>query len=267
MASQQAPAPTSDPQKVSRLFPVPLSQDTHLSVQSANGKDTQSGSTPAHFHPPSGSRLLALGTRPPAPAKTSLTSPQTASFQQQTSGQSSALVEEPLSLSNVNAFSSNGQSDVPTSASEAQPPTHMLLPSDPSASRLDRPRDSTTNTIPSSGLGSERPIFDTSAAYSDSSPRSDPPSNIQSPSSDPNEAVYGQGRGSRFAKFFDGKAKDGAQQSSLKSGGPSGMISSSALRQRQEFGGFNNSGDSSGDMRAINDIFAMLHNSAQVDYL
>lgn len=71
-------------------------------------------------------------------------------------------------------------------------------------------------------------------------------------------------KGSRFAKFFDGKGRDGAI-SVAKPQGPIGFPSSSpgpGPGQRQEH--FNAAMGGLTDHRAMDDIYAMLNNSSQV---
>lgn len=88
------------------------------------------------------------------------------------------------------------------------------------------------------------------------------------PSNNQPEAVYNgyaAAKGSRFAKFFDGKARD-AQPQSNKSQVPTGYISSPSPNhhQRQEQNALNSLASNPGDQRTMDDIFAMLNNSAQV---
>lgn len=71
-------------------------------------------------------------------------------------------------------------------------------------------------------------------------------------------------KGSRFAKFFDGKARDGQSQSN-KSQVPVGYISPSPNHhQRQEQSNLSNLASNPGDQRTMDDIFAMLNSSSQV---
>ena len=71
-------------------------------------------------------------------------------------------------------------------------------------------------------------------------------------------------KGSRFAKFFDGKARD-TQSQSNKSQVPVGYISPSPNHhQRQEQSNLSNLASNPGDQRTMDDIFAMLNSSSQV---
>ena len=86
-------------------------------------------------------------------------------------------------------------------------------------------------------------------------------------SSNQPEQVYNgfaASKGSRFAKFFDGKARD-TQSQSNKSQVPVGYISHSPNHhQRQEQSTLNNLASNPGDQRTMDDIFAMLNSSSQV---
>ena len=87
------------------------------------------------------------------------------------------------------------------------------------------------------------------------------------PSNNQPEPVYNglaAPKGSRFAKFFDGKARD-TQSQSNKSQVPVGYASPSPNHhQRQEQSNLNNLASNPGDQRTMDDIFAMLNSSSQV---
>jgi zinc finger CCCH domain-containing protein 13 len=86
---------------------------------------------------------------------------------------------------------------------------------------------------------------------------------FQDASSD-NGVGFSAAKGSRFAKFFDGKGRDGAI-SVAKPQGPAGFASSSpgpGPGQRQEH--FNGALGGLTDHRAMDDIYAMLNSSSQV---
>ena len=75
---------------------------------------------------------------------------------------------------------------------------------------------------------------------------------------------FAASKGSRFAKFFDGKARD-TQSQSNKSQVPVGYISPSPnQQQRQEQSNLSNLASNPGDQRTMDDIFAMLNSSSQV---
>lgn len=77
-------------------------------------------------------------------------------------------------------------------------------------------------------------------------------------------AGHAAGKGSRFAKFFDNKAREGPPMA--KSQAPASFVSSSpGPGQRPEPGAFNNGMLGGGaDHRTMDDIFAMLSGSTQV---
>lgn len=80
---------------------------------------------------------------------------------------------------------------------------------------------------------------------------------------DTNASGYAVGKGSRFAKFFDGKGREGVAPP-LKVQTPLGFSSpspNSGLRQDQ--GGISGMFGNVNDQRTMDDIFAMLSNSSQ----
>lgn len=91
-----------------------------------------------------------------------------------------------------------------------------------------------------------------------------PADQMFNPNNNQPEAVYNgfaTAKGSRFAKFFDGKARD-AQPQSNKSQVPVGYMSPSPNHhQRSEQ---SNLASNPGDQRTMDDIFAMLNSSSQV---
>jgi hypothetical protein len=75
--------------------------------------------------------------------------------------------------------------------------------------------------------------------------------------------AYATSKGSRFAKFFDGKTREA--QAATKSPSHVGLQSSSpAPSHRHDIGSFNGVSTGNNDNRAMEDIFAMLSNSSQV---
>jgi zinc finger CCCH domain-containing protein 13 len=78
---------------------------------------------------------------------------------------------------------------------------------------------------------------------------------------------YATGKGSRLAKFFDGKARDGPTQVPPmgKAQTPIGMQSSSPVSsQRQEASGFNGVIGVNNDNRGMDDAFDVIINPTQV---
>lgn len=95
-----------------------------------------------------------------------------------------------------------------------------------------------------------------------------PPSNENAsfqdvPSPLENGGGYSANKGSRFAKFFDGKGRENAVPFS-KPLTPVSFGTSSPGPQRQENGNYIGSHGGPADHRAMDDIYAMLSSSAQV---
>jgi hypothetical protein len=77
--------------------------------------------------------------------------------------------------------------------------------------------------------------------------------------------TYATGKGSRLAKFFDGKSRDGAPLTAKAQTPPVGFTSSSPIPgQRQDQVSFNGMIGGNSTDRAMDDLFVMLNNSAQV---
>ncbi|CAA7266597.1 unnamed protein product [Cyclocybe aegerita] len=70
------------------------------------------------------------------------------------------------------------------------------------------------------------------------------------------------GKGSRFAKFFDGKSRDGPVAPN-KTQAPGGYPSPPNQNPRQEHGSFGNVAANPGEHRSMEELFAMLNSSAQ----
>ncbi|KZT06879.1 uncharacterized protein LAESUDRAFT_812541 [Laetiporus sulphureus 93-53] len=81
----------------------------------------------------------------------------------------------------------------------------------------------------------------------------------------PGAANYASGKGSRFAKFFDSKVRDATLVGGgRKAPGPPGYVSNSPHPDLRQPGvGLNGTNGTPGDTRTMEDIFAMLQNSAQ----
>lgn len=76
---------------------------------------------------------------------------------------------------------------------------------------------------------------------------------------------YATGKGSRFAKFFDNKAREGQHVGVRKGQGIPGFTSTSPHPgPRQDVVALNGMAGNNGDARTMEDIFTMLQNSAQV---
>ncbi|KAH9937603.1 uncharacterized protein B0H18DRAFT_1113418 [Fomitopsis serialis] len=77
-------------------------------------------------------------------------------------------------------------------------------------------------------------------------------------------ANYATGKGSRFAKFFDSKTRDAPPVANRKMSGMAGFPSNAQIPDPRQGGmGLNGGINGNGDTRTMEDIFAMLQNSAQ----
>ncbi|RDB29623.1 hypothetical protein Hypma_015351 [Hypsizygus marmoreus] len=203
-------------------------------------------SVPPQFNPPPGSRLLAFA-------------------------RTSSAATKPQTTNNLPTVPPNGPFNVGNSQSESTeqiPPKMDPLRSKPGFSPFEDPlrptylleehRESSNFTMTSDihRRGSaERSSFSPSTetgAFQDNSPSLE------------NGAGYSASKGSRFAKFFDGKGRE-ALPPVGKVRPPGGIVSSSPSPggQRQEHGVFNNGVHGGPDPRAMDEIYAMLSSSAQ----
>jgi len=89
-------------------------------------------------------------------------------------------------------------------------------------------------------------------------------STLNTQQNEPNFNGVATGKGSRFAKFFDGKARDVQPTSSKQQVG--GGFSSPSPNHHQRHEHTSLVTGTSGDQRAMDDLFAMLNNSAQVSF-
>ncbi|KAH7883742.1 hypothetical protein F5I97DRAFT_2065263 [Phlebopus sp. FC_14] len=238
----------------SRLFTTPLSVDPSA-PQATEAHTTSSQVSPAH--PPSGSRLLALKSRTPqnpvVSSTRSVASQSPVSFSQRNAAGLNQVVGAGLSLSshlgeNLPQFSSTTDDQRPSngfSPFEERDGSGPTLPSE----------SSTPNFL---AFGNDRNVF---AHDNNDQPMIDPGlgTGIQSTHSSQYEAVsagVAAAKGSRFAKFFDNKGKE--QSAGLAKNGAVNLGLNAP--QKMDLGGLlppNNP-----DARAMEDIFAMLNNSA-----
>ncbi|KAJ7597206.1 hypothetical protein C8J56DRAFT_1159161 [Mycena floridula] len=200
----------------SRFFPNPISQDPPQ-----NSSDTPSN----QFNPPSGSRLLALGSRGP---------------QKQSINHSPSLVQQ------VNGVA------------PLQPQQYQQISQGPrDINPHGTVQDSSGNPPGFSPFEERRPSYgfeDQQRSQNNLSRRAD--------GADAGSWPEGAGpdgfpanKGSRFAKFFDAKSRDASGPPKPQT--PLGFASNSAP-QRQDLGP-----GSHADHRAMDDLVAMLSNSAQ----
>jgi zinc finger CCCH domain-containing protein 13 len=76
--------------------------------------------------------------------------------------------------------------------------------------------------------------------------------------------AYAMSKGSRFAKFFDGKSKEGPASIAKAQNAGGFQTSSPGPGQKHEASSFGGITTMNGENRAMDDIFAMLSNSTQV---
>ncbi|TFK30603.1 hypothetical protein FA15DRAFT_662601 [Coprinopsis marcescibilis] len=213
----------------------PYSQDNRL-LQTAPHlpSTTANGNAPSeHFVPPAGSRLLALG-RGPKP------SPQTQNPTLQAPAPKDANVfsvagptrNQPSRGGGV-GFSPFEEAAAAAAAAAQLQVSHGSLhhPESQQRLQLDRPSNSQyTSVTPDSALA------------------------------ELNSNGYNATKGSRFAKFFDGKTRDGP--SSAKSHSPVGFASSSPIPgPRLDQGSYGPPPSNQEERRTVDELFAMLSNS------
>ena len=272
----------------SRFFPNPSMSESSApqSQQDRHSASTIKSPTPSQFNPPSGSRLLAFGSRTPsAAAATSLSSDQASMFTFSTS-----TVDTPQSLlppsmngsrlgPDIDAM--NADSAALTSISAGLPPgfsnlvnpSHQsVFPSDPNAhtqseilrrqsltSFGDRTTYGATSDLSSySELGPTNPLGIQSNIPTSHSPSFEPSGRERGLGGSP----FPQQKGSRFAKFFDGKSRE--QPATASAEGLDAFPHPLLSYQRQQSMGGGDSYPINAENRTMEDIFAMLQNSTQV---
>jgi hypothetical protein len=249
----------------SRLFPNPISHNSHSRTTESTGKmSPEPVSAPAfvQFNPPQSSRLLALGSRPP-PSMPTKSEPSadhlaTNSFLNGRSNGSHNMqptqTNTPQNAGILQADFSVNQGVLKSDSLRSAPGFSPFEDQNHSSSGLDEHIAQSSDSLHQAP--SERIPF---TSTSESGAHSD------SPSFDPSGAASNAtGKGSRFAKFFDNKGREG-QPPVAKAQTPAAFVSSSPIStQRQEQGGFNGVLSGNADHRAMDDLFAMLNSSAQV---
>lgn len=280
--SAESPKPAG-----SRFFPNP---STSESVALQGQQERQSTSAirspmPTQFNPPPGSRLLAFGSRTPSATATAATSPdQPSAFAISTSTLDTPHLVQPANgphrLPDVDTSSpdSTTRSSVaiglppPGFSNLINPPTRLPVFSN----------DGTNHTQPELLRRQSLAAFGDRMAYGASSdltsyseigatnplgPQSNIPSS-QSPSFDSAGRERGHGgspfpqqKGSRFAKFFDGKSREQPPASTEEL---STLAHPLLSYQRQQGIGGGDPYSLSTENRTMEDIFAMLQNSSQV---
>lgn len=247
----------------SRLFSTTLTSDPSATAKSSIDVATPANQVP-QSHPPGGSRLLALGSRNLQNA--------IASSVRSTPSQSPASFVQKNGNIGVNAVVSTGvnigQSIEPSShftpVAETLRPDNGFSPFDEHKGAPALPNASTSEAIhrgPLTLMG-DRTIFPADHILATEPVLAGGFSNSHTVQSfEPVGSGIAAAKGSRFAKFFDGKGRD-SQPAPLAKGpiGTSGLTQS--VPQKTDLPGLHPPHNS--DARAMEDIFAMLNNSAQV---
>jgi hypothetical protein len=243
---------------------------------------------PSQFNPPSGSRLLAFASRTPSATTTTTVSPdQSSAFPMSESNLDTPPPQQPLVNGphrGLDMVTLNVDTTDCSATATGLPPgfpnpinttRQSAFPSDSSAhvqSEILR-RQSLVSFGDRMTYGASPDLN----AYSEIGPTNPlgPLSNIpnsQSPSFDSGSRERGHGgspfpqqKGSRFAKFFDGKSRE---QPATPSAEDLGSLTHPLLTyQRQQNVGGGESYTHNTENRTMEDIFAMLQNSTQVSYL
>ncbi|EIW86566.1 hypothetical protein CONPUDRAFT_161288 [Coniophora puteana RWD-64-598 SS2] len=225
------PIPSSAEAVGSRFFP------SMLADQTSNPPAARAPNADAQGNLPVGSRLLALGSRPSQTSITPLPAPQ------RPTSRSPAPLQNPSM--HPNKLSGQRTPDLGF--------TNTIVHGDPGILPSLSPSISGGIQAMRSGSG---PVNMDRSAFLQSDPRQ--MHGLGGSPHDPASSLGGTAaKGSRFAKFFDEKAREAQvsvnQQEQLLGGAPI------ALRQRQDIGG----NGIHADARAMEDIFAMLSQSAQ----
>lgn len=290
--------PLESPQVVgSRFFPNP-SPSEGSSVQNQLMEKTASGliksPIPAQFNPPPGSRLLSFGSRTPsvtssAKGLASVNPPPGLSQPPQQQPGMHSLTSSPF-LSDISRMGSendmlNGSMRGPTidisrsqrgfspfdhqarssysledqeAYAHAEALRRQSVVSMGERSQFGIPSESAS---PYSDLSGVNPMTGQGLRLANHSPSFDGPLS----SNGPGGSQYPQPKGSRFAKFFDGKTRDAQASGMVKGQNIIGHSSPSPLAVRRHETGSTNDifNVANGDGRTMEDIFAMLQSSTQ----
>lgn len=214
------------------------------------------------FNPPPGSRLLAFA-RAPSGTRSQIggNSPSLS-----TNGEHTLSIHSIITHRKIGSFQATGTSPEPTPHHSSKPDT---LLSSPGFSPFEDHSRSTFGSEGQRELGSFAGLSDnqrrTPGERSPFTPSSEHASFQDVPLPMDNGTGHSSSKGSRFAKFFDGRGREGNPQVT-KPYTPGNNLSSSPGPggQRQEHSDFNGIHGGSHDPRAMDDIYAMLNSSAQV---
>ena len=281
--SAESPKPAG-----SRFFPNP---STSESVALQGQQERQSTSAirspmPTQFNPPPGSRLLAFGSRAPSATAAAAASPdQPSAFTISTSTLDTPHPVQPVNgphrIPDVDTSSpdSTTRSSVATGlpppgfSNLINPPTRLPVFSSDSSSHT-QPEVLRRQSLASFadrmayGASSDLTAYSEMGATNPHGPQSNIPSS-QSPSFDSASRERGHGgspfpqqKGSRFAKFFDGKSRE--QPPPVSPEELNTLAHPLLSYQRQQGIGGGDSYTLGTENRTMEDIFAMLQNSSQV---
>jgi zinc finger CCCH domain-containing protein 13 len=271
----------------SRFFPNPSTSD-NAALQ--DQQDRQSASAirspiPSQFNPPLGSRLLAFGSRTPsATASTNISPDQPSAFPI-----SASTLDAPPPLQHpVNGphriaemDTSNPDSTARSSVATGLPPpgfSNVVNPTRLTGFLNEGSIQTQSEILRRQSLASlgDRMSYGSSDAYSEMGttnplgPQSNT-QNSQSPSFDSGGRERGHGgspfpqqKGSRFAKFFDGKSREQPAVPLTEDLSP---LAHSLLPYQRQQGVGGETYTLGSENRTMEDIFAMLQNSTQVSYL
>lgn len=239
----------------SRLFSTTLSSDSSGAVKP---DVTISVNQASQSHPPGGSRLLALGSRNPQNAAIPSMRP--------TSSQTPVSFVQKNGNVGVNAVVSAGVNQSIEPSPHFSPAVETLRHGN-GFSPFDEHRDASAlpNTSTSEAthhgpltLAGDRTVFPADHVLSAEPGSFSNSHTVQS--FEPVSSGIASAKGSRFAKFFDGKSRESQPAPFAK--GPIGTSGLSQPAPQKTDLGLHPSHNS--EARAMEDIFAMLNNSAQV---
>lgn len=244
----------------SRVFTAPLPSDSSTTMQPST-ESTMAANQTSQAHPPGGSRLLALGSRNPqnavASSMRSISSQNPASSVQKNGNVGmNAVIGAGLSVSQSIDPSAHF-----TPVVETLRPNNEYSPYEAHKDALAPPNTRTPETTHRGPLtlAGDRTVFPPDHILPTEAGLGGGFSNgLHAQSFEPASSGIAAAKGSRFAKFFDGKNRD--SQPTPFSKGTSGL--SQPAPQKPDLSGLHPSHNS--EARAMEDIFAMLNNSAQV---
>ncbi|KAF9821948.1 hypothetical protein IEO21_00378 [Rhodonia placenta] len=284
---------------------IPTASPSGVSPSTTHTSDIpfdNNNTTPSTFNPPAGSRLLAFGSRVPSGGSAAGDVFPSKSHSALDSGvgqfpppgvsgvnphkfagipssiSTHATAQDPVSGLGVDAHFGTGPRNSPLDTSRVMRSFSPHNPQQPSSS-FDEMRDSpalgqfqqmndlrrasaverAAFGLPNEGVMPFNDVGAGAGGLMSGGPLDMSGANV------PGGAGYAAGKGSRFAKFFDAKTRDGQPMTGRKGPGLPGMQSSSPIPDGRPLGGgLNGIPGTNGEARTMEDIFAMLQNSTQV---